>query len=72
MQLLNEKQALAYLGYSEGSNILAKMRMKTNKGRWEFTPRYIIINGLIRYPKEWLDSDLQEIANSQQNSYENG
>lgn len=60
MELLSEKQVLSYLGYSQNSNILAQMRMKTNKGRWEFTPRFVKFNGHIRYPKEWLESDIKE------------
>ena len=41
MRLLTEKEAQEYLGYSVKGNILAKMRMKTNKGKWEFMPRFI-------------------------------
>ena len=58
MKLLNEKEAQEYLGYSVKGNILAKMRMKTNQGKWEFTPRFIKLNDSIRYPKEWLDEDI--------------
>gem|GEM_PF-2761816 len=56
MRLFNEKEAQEYLGYSVKGNILAKMRMKTNQGKWEFTPRFIKFNDSIRYPKEWLHS----------------
>ncbi|MCZ6104030.1 hypothetical protein [Campylobacter ureolyticus] len=61
MRLLTEKEAQEYLGYSVKGNILAKMRMKTNKGKWEFMPRFINFNGGIRYPKEWLDEDIKKL-----------
>lgn len=65
MKLLTEQEALAYLGYSQKSSILAQMRMKTNKDKWEFMPRFIKFNGSIRYPKEWLDEDLKAYAEKQ-------
>ncbi|ALV25077.1 hypothetical protein CIG2463D_1512 [Campylobacter iguaniorum] len=65
MELFNEKQALSYLGYSAKSNILAQMRMKSKKDKWEFVPRFITLNGQIRYPKGWLDEDLAQYAQKQ-------
>lgn len=65
MKLLNEKEAQEYLGYSVKGNILAKMRMKTNQGKWEFTPRFIKFNDSIRYPKEWLDEDINAYIQKQ-------
>lgn len=70
MELFNEKQALSYLGYSAKSNILAQMRMKTKQGKWEFVPRFITLNGQIRYPKEWLDSDIVQYAQKQSKTSE--
>ncbi|QCD52849.1 hypothetical protein [Campylobacter sp. RM16192] len=58
---LTEKEALEFLGFSPKSNILAKMRMKKNAGKWEFTPRYITINGRIRYPLAWLKEDTEKL-----------
>lgn len=49
------------LGYSENSNILAKMRMPKNKGKWEFMPRFIIFNGEARYPLDWLNEDIKKL-----------
>ncbi|WP_297964214.1 hypothetical protein [uncultured Campylobacter sp.] len=49
------------LGYSQNSNILAQMRMPKNKGKWEFTPRFIIFNGEIRYPLDWLNEDIKKL-----------
>ena len=65
MRLLTEKEAQEYLGYSVNGNILAKMRMKTNKDKWEFMPRFINFNGGIRYPKEWLDEDIKNYIEKQ-------
>ncbi|MCZ6102878.1 hypothetical protein [Campylobacter ureolyticus] len=58
MELLTEKETLKYLGYSPKSNILALMRMKTKDYKNRFVPRHIKFNGGIRYPKEWLDEDI--------------
>lgn len=60
-RLLTQKEASIMLGYSENSNILAKMRMPKNKGKWEFTPRFIIFNGEIRYPLDWLNEDIKKL-----------
>ena len=60
-RLLTQKEASIMLGYSENSNILAQMRMPKNKGKWEFTPRFIIFNGEIRYPLDWLNEDIKKL-----------
>jgi len=60
-RLLTQKEASIMLGYSENSNILAKMRMPKNKGKWEFTPRFIIFNGEARYPLDWLNEDIKKL-----------
>ncbi|WP_295149392.1 hypothetical protein [uncultured Campylobacter sp.] len=61
---LTEKETLAFLGFSPKSNILAKMRMKKYAGKWEYTPRFITINGRIRYPLDWLKADLKKLVKS--------
>lgn len=60
-RLLTQKEASVMLGYSENSNILAKMRMPKNKGKWESIPRFIIFNGEIRYPLDWLNEDIKRL-----------
>lgn len=60
-RLLTQKEASVMLGYSQNSNILAKMRMPKNKGKWEFMPRFIIFNGEIRYPLDWLNEDIRKL-----------
>lgn len=60
-RLLTQKEASVMLGYSQNSNILAQMRMPKNKGKWEFTPRFIIFNGEIRYPLDWLNEDIRKL-----------
>lgn len=59
MRLLTQKEASKYLGYSENSNILAKMRAQNAKEIWDFIPRYVVFNGVIRYPLEWLENDVK-------------
>lgn len=60
-RLLTQKEASVMLGYSENSNILAKMRMSKNKGKWEFMLRFIIFNGEARYPLDWLNEDIKKL-----------
>ena len=60
MKLLTQAQASETLGYSKSSNLLAKMRIAKDKSKWEFTPRFITFNGVIRYPDEWLQEDLKK------------
>ena len=60
-RLLAQKEASVMLGYSENSNILAKMRMSKNKGKWEFMLRFIIFNGEARYPPDCLNEDIKKL-----------
>lgn len=59
-RLLTQKEASIMLGYSANSNILAQMRMPVNKGKWQFIPRWILINGVVRYPLDWLEEDIKK------------
>lgn len=64
-RLLKTKEATIFLGFSEKSNILAKMRMKRNKDKYKVVPKVTTINGNIRYKI----SDLEEfikLSNLQQ------